>query len=151
MRGPFHPASGVLGNHGIGVRRGDEQVRPIAAGLKLGPDHIDKIDQSHERCVALGVSRIERPDHNPLGRSDLAVVRDRNLRLHDHAAPVMEMLYEQIVNTESMVVLCDATGTIRPEKLTAGMIDRIAVAKTAETCVRVKLEISWPKPVVAET
>jgi len=112
MRGPFHPASGVLGNHGIGVRRGDEQVRPIAAGLKLGPDHIDKIDQSHERCVALGVSRIERPDHNPLGRSDLAVVRDRNLRLHDHAAPVMEMLYEQIVNTESMVVLCDATGTI---------------------------------------
>jgi transcriptional regulator of acetoin/glycerol metabolism len=40
------------------------------------------------------------------------VVRDRNLRLHDHAAPVMEMLYEQIVNTESMVVLTDATGTI---------------------------------------
>jgi transcriptional regulator of acetoin/glycerol metabolism len=62
--------------------------------------------------VALGVSRIERPDHNPLGRSDLTVVRDRNLRLHDHAAPVMEMLYEQIVNTESMVVLCDSSGTI---------------------------------------
>jgi transcriptional regulator of acetoin/glycerol metabolism len=103
----------MLGSHGVGVRRGgDEPVRPIASGLKLGPDHVDKIDQSHERCVALGVSRIERPDHNPLGRSDLAVVRERNLRLHDHAAPVMEMLYEQIVNTESMVVLCDATGTI---------------------------------------
>jgi transcriptional regulator of acetoin/glycerol metabolism len=109
MRGPFHSAFGG----GVGVRRGgDEPVRPIASGLKLGPDHVDTIDQSHERCVALGVSRIERPDHTPLGRSDLAVVRDRNLRLHDHAAPVMEMLYEQIVNTESMVVLCDATGTI---------------------------------------
>ncbi len=109
MRGPFHSA--FVG--GVGVRRGgDEPVRPIASGLKLGPDHVDTIDQSHERCAALGVSRIERPDHNPLGRSDLAVVRDRNLRLHDHAAPVMEMLYEQIVNTESMVVLCDATGTI---------------------------------------
>ncbi len=109
MRGPFHSAFGG----GVGVRRGgDEPVRPIASGLKLGPDHVDAIDQSHERCAALGVSRIERPDHNPLGRSDLTVVRDRNLRLHDHAAPVMEMLYEQIVNTESMVVLCDATGTI---------------------------------------
>ena len=109
MRGPFHSA--FVG--GVGVRRGgDEPVRPIASGLKLGPDHVDTIDQSHERCVALGVSRIERPDHNPLGRGDLAVVRDRNLRLHDHAAPVMEMLYEQIVNTESMVVLCDSSGTI---------------------------------------
>ncbi len=109
MRGPFHSAFGG----GVGVRRGgDEPVRPIASGLKLGPDHVDTIDQSHERCVALGVSRIERPDHNPLGRSDLTVVRDRNLRLHDHAAPVMEMLYEQIVNTDSMVVLCDAIGTI---------------------------------------
>ena len=109
MRGPFHSAFGG----GVGVRRGgDEPVRPIASGLKLGPDHVDAIDQSHERCVALGVSRIERPDHSPLGRSDLTLVRDRNLRLHDHAAPVMEMLYEQIVNTESMVVLCDATGTI---------------------------------------
>ena len=109
MRGPFHSALGG----GVGVRRGgDEPVRPIASGLKLGPDHVDAIDQSHERCAALGVSRIERPDHSPLGRSDLTVVRERNLRLHDHAAPVMEMLYEQIVNTESMVVLCDATGTI---------------------------------------
>ncbi len=38
-----------------------------------------------------------------------------------------------------------------PEKLTAGIMDRMAVAKTAATCVRVKLETSWPKPVVAET
>ncbi len=109
MRGPFHSVF----SGGVGVRRGgDEPLRPIASGLKLGPDHVDAIDQSHERCVALGVSRIERPDHVPLGRPDLAVARERNLRLHDHAAPVMEMLYEQIINTESMVVLCDATGTI---------------------------------------
>jgi len=109
MRGPFHSAFGG----GVGVRRGgEEQSRPIASGLNLGPDHVDTIDQSHQRCAALGVSRIERPDFSPLGRSDLAVVRERNLRLHDHAAPVMEMLYEQIVNTESMVLLCDATGTI---------------------------------------
>ena len=75
-------------------------------------EHVDAIEQSHERCAALGVSRIERPDHAPLGRTDLAVARERNLRLHAHAAPVMEMLYEQIVNTQSMVVLTDANGTI---------------------------------------
>ena len=112
MRGPFHsayrPSSGTAGAR----RASDEPVRPIASGLKLAPDHVDAIDQSHERCAALGVSRIERPDHSPLGRSDLALARERNLRLHDHAAPVMEMLHDQIINTESMVVLCDATGTI---------------------------------------
>jgi transcriptional regulator of acetoin/glycerol metabolism len=108
MRGPYPQAFGPAGAR----RATDDPARPIASGLNLAPDHVDAIDQSHERCVALGVSRIERPDHAPLGRSDLTVARDRNLRLHDHAAPVMEMLYEQIVNTESMVVLCDATGTI---------------------------------------
>ena len=105
------PPSSTFGSTGV-RRGGDEPIRPIAASLKLGPDHLEAIDQSHERCVALGVSRIERPDHSPLGRSDLALARERNLRLHDHAAPVMEMLYDQIINTDSMVVLCDASGTI---------------------------------------
>ena len=108
MRLPHHPAPG-----GVGVRRGGGDVpRPIASGLRLSDEHIVKIDESHERCAALGVSRIERPDLSPLGRSDLTVLRDRNLRLYDHAAPVMEMLYEQIVNSENMVLLTDVTGTI---------------------------------------
>lgn len=47
----------TLFGQGAGVRRtGGEPTRPIAAGLKLGPDHVDVIDQSHERCAALGVS-----------------------------------------------------------------------------------------------
>ncbi len=45
----------------------------------------------------------------------------------------------------------EETGASIPEKLTAGTIERIAVAKTAATCVRVKDEISTPKPVVATT
>jgi sigma-54 dependent transcriptional regulator, acetoin dehydrogenase operon transcriptional activator AcoR len=92
--------------------RAQEVARPIAASLALPPAHVGVIEQSHERCAAQGLSRIERPDFAPLGRSDLSVVRDRNLRLHSHAAPVMEMLFDQITGTESMVVLCDATGTI---------------------------------------
>src|SRR5713101_9788363 len=43
------------------------------------------------------------------------------------------------------------TGTSRPEKFTAGMTERTALAKTAETCVWVKVETSCPKPVVENT
>jgi transcriptional regulator of acetoin/glycerol metabolism len=94
------------------ARRAGPPERPIAAALALPEAHLRLIQRSHERSAALGLSRIGRPDHAPLGRSDLGVVRDRNQRLHAHAAPVMEMLFEQIAGTQSMVVLCDATGTI---------------------------------------
>src|SRR5262249_3880257 len=40
------------------------------------------------------------------------------------------------------------TGTSRPEKFTAGMTERTELAKTADTCVWVKVETSCPKPVV---
>ena len=45
----------------------------------------------------------------------------------------------------------DDTGASIPEKLTAGTIERIVVANTAATWVRVKEEMSSPKPVVAMT
>src|SRR5262245_41601045 len=45
----------------------------------------------------------------------------------------------------------DDTGTSRPEKFTAGIIAMTMVAKTAATCVRVKVETSCPKPVDAST
>ena len=96
---------------GVG-RREQDSPRPIAAGLNLPHQHVETIDQSHQRCVALGVSRIERPDLSSLGRPDLALMRERNARLHDNAAPVMALLHEQIVDSDSMVLLTDATGTI---------------------------------------
>ena len=76
------------------------------------PARAERIEQSHLRCEALGLTRVERPDFEPLVRGDLALARERNQRLLTHAAPVMEMLFEQIVNTESMIVLTDAQGTI---------------------------------------
>jgi sigma-54 dependent transcriptional regulator, acetoin dehydrogenase operon transcriptional activator AcoR len=93
-------------------RTSDDPNRPIAAALQLPSEHVHAINESHERCATLGLSRFEQPDLTPLGRADLVVARERNQRLHAHAAPVMEMLFEQIVQTQSMVVLCDATGTI---------------------------------------
>jgi sigma-54 dependent transcriptional regulator, acetoin dehydrogenase operon transcriptional activator AcoR len=84
----------------------------VTAVAGVHPAHAAAIAQSHERCVALGLSRIESPDSSPLGRSDLSVALDRHRRLCAHAAPVMAMLHQQIINTGSMVALTDATGTI---------------------------------------
>ncbi len=86
--------------------------RPIASAMPLPSAHVAVIDDSHDRCAALGLSRFESPDLSPLARSELAILRERNRRLYAHAAPVMEMLFEQIVHTQSMLVLCDVTGTV---------------------------------------
>jgi len=85
---------------------------PEALPLPQQKERTELIEQWHQRCSALGLTRVERPDFEPLMRSDLTVARERNQRLFTHAAPVMEMLFEQIVDTESMIVLADVTGTI---------------------------------------
>jgi transcriptional regulator of acetoin/glycerol metabolism len=93
-------------------RREEAAQRPIASALPLDGNHVMSINESHERCAALGLSRIGSPDYTPIARSDFALTRERNRRLFAHAAPVMELLFEQIVKTQSMVVLTDAQGTI---------------------------------------
>ncbi len=87
-------------------------ARPLASTLSLGPRHDEVIEQSHDRCAHIGLSRVLSTDFGPLGQPDFTTLRDRNRRLFTHAAGVMEMLYEQIVNTQSMIVLTDACGTI---------------------------------------
>jgi transcriptional regulator of acetoin/glycerol metabolism len=99
------------GKASIDRRRGAGE-HPAAAGRRLSPRQVELIAQSHQRCLALGVSPIDRPDHARLGRPDLALARERNRRLSHHAAPVMAMLHQQIVDSDSMVVLTDATGTV---------------------------------------
>ncbi len=88
---------------------------PVAPGpmnVVLDPGHQALIRESHDRCAALGLTRIDHPDHGRVLRSDLVMARNRNRRLCTHAAPVMEMLFDQIAGTESMIVLTDAQGTI---------------------------------------
>ncbi|RQO63485.1 sigma-54-dependent Fis family transcriptional regulator [Paucibacter sp. KBW04] len=70
------------------------------------------IERSHQRSAGLGLSRAEKREVEPMVRSDLTLARERNQRLYLHAAPVMHMLFEQIINTESMIVMTDAAGTI---------------------------------------
>ena len=70
------------------------------------------LDESRHRCASYGLSETARPDFSPIGRSDLSLLVEQNLVLHAHALPVMETLYEQIINTHNMVVLTDANGLI---------------------------------------
>ena len=70
------------------------------------------IEQSHQRSAGYGIPRTAEPDFGPIGKADLAILLEQNRMLHSHAAPVMETLYEQIINTHNMVILTDVNGLI---------------------------------------
>jgi transcriptional regulator of acetoin/glycerol metabolism len=70
------------------------------------------IQKAHERSEHYGLITHARPDYDILPASELALKVEQNRVLCAHAMPVMETLREQIVNTESMVVLTDAQGLI---------------------------------------
>ena len=95
------------------VRATPAALRPAdATSLGLPAAHGDAIARSHERCAAWGLTRIEQRPADPLGRTALDRLRDRHRGLTCHAGPVMDMLYGQIVDSQSMVVLCDPGGVI---------------------------------------
>ncbi|MFM0525737.1 sigma-54-dependent Fis family transcriptional regulator [Paraburkholderia strydomiana] len=70
------------------------------------------IQKSHERSEVFGLSESMRPDYDVLPAGELALKLEQNRILCAHATPVMETLHEQIVNTQSMIVLTDAEGLI---------------------------------------
>lgn len=70
------------------------------------------IEKSHQRSMAYGLTESDRPDINPLVGSDLSLLVEQNQGLYSHALPVMETLYEQIINTHNMVILTDLNGLI---------------------------------------
>ncbi len=83
-----------------------------APGMFHASEQAAMIEESHRRSVSYGLTPDTEPDYSPILRSDLAVKVEQNRGLAAYALPVMETLYEQIVNTHSMVVLTDAQGTI---------------------------------------
>ena len=70
------------------------------------------IQKSHQRSETFGLSASMRPDYDVLPAADLALKLEQSRVLCAHATPVMETLHEQIVNTQSMIVLTDAQGLI---------------------------------------
>ncbi len=82
------------------------------SGTFPASDQTVMIEESHRRSESFGLAPESRPDYSPIQKADLACKVDENRGLFSHALPVMETLYEQIVNTHSMVILTDAHGTI---------------------------------------
>ncbi|MFT5644392.1 MAG: transcriptional regulator of acetoin/glycerol metabolism [Janthinobacterium sp.] len=94
----------------------DRPSTVCVAQTNLGtlPAHSDliMIEQAHQRSASYGIPRSAEPDFDPLGKGDLALLLEQNRMLYSHAAPVMETLYEQIINTHNMVILTDINGLI---------------------------------------
>ena len=96
MNGGMHP-------HSAGGPPG--QLQDSDAGARL-------ISQSHERSRAHGVRSEDEPDFSSPARGDMSSALEESQFLFQHAAPVMETLYSQIVNTHSMVLLTSSSGFV---------------------------------------
>ncbi|GMG94277.1 sigma-54-dependent Fis family transcriptional regulator [Cupriavidus metallidurans] len=70
------------------------------------------IAQAHERSKSYGLRPHESPEFFPARPSELKTQIERSQSLFTHALPVMETLHNQIVNTQSMVILTDSAGLI---------------------------------------
>jgi transcriptional regulator of acetoin/glycerol metabolism len=127
MPTPHDAGTGL--RHGRGVTGPGHP--PGDVSLLTDPAHDEAIGKSHERCAALGLSRIERPDYSPQPGPDLALALERNHRLFVHAVPVMELLLEQIKLSQSIVVLTDSQGTILHSAEHAAVGDRNSRAALA--------------------
>ncbi|MET0333084.1 MAG: GAF domain-containing protein [Rhizobacter sp.] len=80
--------------------------------LARAPEHLHAIEQSHERCRAMGLIEDAVPELHPLSAYGARLMRDQHQRLLEQATPVMEMLFEQILFTKSIVALTDTEGAI---------------------------------------
>jgi len=90
----------------------NEQLQEHGAGASSVGDNLIIIEESHRRSSSYGLSENIKPEFDPLSRTELSLLIEKNQRLHTHAVPVMETLYEQIFNTHNMVLLTDANGLI---------------------------------------
>jgi transcriptional regulator of acetoin/glycerol metabolism len=66
----------------------------------------------HDRARRFGLSERLRPDFGPVTAQELRRLGEQHRDLQRHALPVMELLYQQILNTHSMVILTDERGLI---------------------------------------
>ena len=85
------------------------------AGRHIMPsrdEHEILISESHQRSRQYGLDVTDSPDFSALPKRNFHEVLDNNRFLYQHAAPVMETLFEQIANTHSMVVLTGSDGLI---------------------------------------
>jgi len=96
-----------------------------------GPERLQAIEQSHQRCRALGLTESSIPELNPVNAFGARHAREQHQRLFEHATPVMEMLFEQILFTKSIVALTDTQGNVLQalgDKMFLERVEQIALA-----------------------
>ncbi len=108
---PWSTGSTEAGDHMNGGMHPHSAGRP--AGHAPGSDADARlITQSHERSRAHGLRSADEPDFSSPARGTLSDALEESRFLYQHAAPVMETLYNQIVNTHSMVLLTSSSGFV---------------------------------------
>lgn len=70
------------------------------------------IEDSWKRSIAFGLTEDLQPEYDPLPGDRMTVAIESCHALVSHARPVMQTLYDQIVDTQSMILLTDAQGLI---------------------------------------
>jgi len=105
------PDAGDNMNGGMQMH-GSDRCAGTAPGSGSNGTDAGLIDQSHERSRSFGLSSSDEPDFSSPGRGVLTDALEESRFLFQHAAPVMETLYDQIVNTHSMVLLTSASGMV---------------------------------------
>ena len=91
-----------------------DDVRPAAvlAATQFDGRAAPVVQKAHERSETFGLKTGGRPDYDVISDAEPVLKREQNRVLCFHATPVMETLREQIVNTQSMIVLTSAEGLI---------------------------------------
>jgi transcriptional regulator of acetoin/glycerol metabolism len=97
--------------------------------------HPSAIEMSWERCLGYGLDNDQATEFDPLERVLLAEQIEKSRHLLTHAQPVMDVLFEQIVDTQNVVVLANNAGYILhscgdPEFLTQA--EKVALAPGVE-------------------
>jgi hypothetical protein len=107
------PVSGDNMNHptsGQSIPGHSAAVRPPGDGL---PNQTHgQIDAAHARSMSYGLESGMDPDFSTVARGELSSALEESRFLFQHAEPVMETLYDQIMNTHSMVLLTSSRGMV---------------------------------------
>lgn len=89
------------------------RLQLVENGIHPMPEVDFQIAQSWQRSLSAGLSPIGRIDcADNLSGANLQRARTSNHDLISHSEPVMEYLYEQVRQTQSMVILADAQGVL---------------------------------------
>ncbi|MCX7170854.1 MAG: GAF domain-containing protein, partial [Proteobacteria bacterium] len=94
-----------------------------------------EIEMSWQRCLDYGLDSTRRIEIGMLERSLLADQIEKNRNLLIHAQPVMDVLFEQIVDTQNVIVLSNDTGYIlhsRGDPEFLKQAEKVALAPGAE-------------------